>query len=387
VVALLEPIAADGLPATGGAFSWYLTGCLPGQSGLSQTTVQKSPFLIGRDPNADLVLPSRSVSKRHAEISAVESALILRDLTSTNGSYVNGRRITAPTPIHENDLIQLADMEFRLGRRLIEDSDVQNGFTLVGDLLEQGWLISRMQEVLHEGRLKIVFQPILSGPGPKIIGYEALARTDVPGLESPIKLFDAAESLGLEIQLSRRCREEAVRLMDEAGTPGTLFVNTHPCETIGEELLQSLHELRSLSSQRPLVIEVHEESVTNVQTIRAFKHQLHGLGMRLAYDDFGTGQSRLLELAQAPPDYLKFDRSFLKDLGAPDAVHTGLVKTLHQHARQLGIETVAEGLDNRPAAQVCHDIGFTHFQGFLFGKPMPLKEIGATSTRLPRPGV
>lgn len=346
--------------------SWLLVGTLPGQDSIARTPLIRFPFRIGRDPASDLVLASSNVSKRHAELLHGDSIVFLRDLGSTNGTFVNGRRVTEPTPVDERDLIQFADVELRLARQTFQLDDQ----TAVSAKIEQGWLISRMHEVVNERRFTIHFQPIVTGPRREILGYEALVRSDVEGLQSPLALFAAAKRLGLEERLSQLCRQEAVRLLDESGLPGVLFLNTHPHEYLGQELIEELRGLRS-RSQRPLVLEIHEEAVSDLETIREFKARLHELDVRLAFDDFGAGQSRLLELAKVLPDYVKFDRSLVKDLGSPSAVQTGLVRSLHDQAAALGIATLAEGIETPESIAACDDIGFTHFQGFAFGRPQP----------------
>lgn len=354
---------------------WCLTGCLPGHLSPTSTPVTKFPFVVGRDVACDLSLSSRNVSKRHAEVLATTGATLIRDLGSTNGTFVNGRRITDAVPIGDQDLVQFADVELRFCRLTYIAAD----FTQVADQLEQTWLISRMHEVLNEQRLTMLFQPILAGAQPTIVAYEALARTDVPGLELPFRLFEAATRMGLEERLSRECRQLAVRDFRRSGASGALFLNTHPHEELGAELIDSLSDLRAAAGECPLVIEIHEEAVPDLSRLRSFRDSLRELEIGLAYDDFGAGQSRLRELAEAPPDYLKFDRSLVKDLGNPTAIHTELVRTLHQHAVQLGIATVAEGVETAETLQACRELGFTHFQGYLFGQPSRLTATPSSS--------
>lgn len=351
--------------------SWHLTGCLPGQSAPAKIPITKFPYTIGRAGDNDLEVLSRSVSKHHAAILASDAVVILQDVGSTNGTYLNGKRLSSPAPIGEGDLVQFADVEFRVGRT----AQLQPEHTFVADGLEQSWMISRMHDVLNADGLVMYFQPILAGANAEPFAYEALARSRVPGLESPLQLFNTAERLGLETDLSQKCRSEAVRVMNEAGLPGTLFVNTHPHEPLDGELLESLHNLRAEAGDRELVLEIHEQALPNHDQFAAFREELKGLKIQLAYDDFGVGQSRLKELTEAPPDYLKFDRSLVHDLGSARAVHANLVRTLHNHARELGIATVAEGLETDASFAACREIGFTHYQGFLFSRPKPIREL------------
>lgn len=355
------------MPAEVLAEGWYLAGCLPGQPYPTTIGVTKFPFVVGRNPTSDLTLSSRNVSKRHAEILATSGVVLLRDVGSTNGTFVNRHRITEPTPIAEGDLLQFADAEFRLGRTQQQQADR----TFVADGFEESWLISRMHEVLNLDHLRMAFQPILAGPTLQKFAYEALVRCDLPGLESPLKLFEVAERLGLECEVSQRCRSEAIRTLNDAGLPGTIFLNTHPHEPLDDELLASLQTLRRDAGDRTIVLELHEQALPDPQTFAAFRAELNALDIQLAYDDFGVGQSRLVELAENPPDYLKFDRSLLKNLGTPADKFLSLVRSIHDHARKLGISTVAEGIDTEAAAAICRELGFTHYQGFLFARPAP----------------
>lgn len=360
------------IPTTG----WGLEGCLPGQSSLSRFVMRAFPFLIGREAGCDLQTASRNVSKRHALLYHTPTTVIVKDLDSTNGTFVNGRRISVPTPVGEHDLIQLADVELRLIRDQVHAAE----FTRVADQPEQSWTISRMHEVLNEGRLYILFQPIVKGASQQPYGYEALVRTDVAGLESPLALFDAAARLGLEERLSSVCRSEAVRVLGESGLPGALFLNTHPSEYLGEELVASMKELRERAGHRSLVLEVHEQAVPELKAFRAFADALKALDIGLAFDDFGAGQSRLLELSQVTPDFVKFDRSLVKDLG-PGCPHLNLVQSLHQNAKAIGITTLAEGLETPESVSTCIEMGFDLFQGYAFGRPSRVNQLGAVVTK------
>src|SRR5262245_41286713 len=95
---------------------WFLVGYVGDKEGLSQVPIGKVPFAIGRHTSNDLQIPSRSISKSHAQIIVAVDAVIVQDLGSTNGTFVNGKRISAPTPVGEGDLLQFAEVELRLGR-------------------------------------------------------------------------------------------------------------------------------------------------------------------------------------------------------------------------------------------------------------------------------
>ena len=94
--------------------------------------------------------------------------------------------------------------------------------------------------------------------------------------------------------------------------------------------------------------------------------QLSRSAVGLAYDDFGAGQARLLELAEVPPHYLKFDMSFVRGIDSAPASRQRMLTSLVSVARDLLVYTVAEGVETAEEADVCMRIGFTHAQGFFF---------------------
>jgi EAL domain-containing protein (putative c-di-GMP-specific phosphodiesterase class I) len=104
--------------------------------------------------------------------------------------------------------------------------------------------------------------------------------------------------------------------------------------------------------------------------MRDFRAALCSFGIGIAYDDFGAGQARLLELSEVPPDFLKFDRSLVKDEALASPSHRALLESLLRHAADAGVATVAEGLESPAAVEACRELGFTHLQGFHLGRPV-----------------
>ncbi len=348
------------------AQSWFLIGSLRNTEGLTEVLIGKVPFTVGRLASNDFCLPSNNVSKAHADIIVAVDAVLVRDHGSTNGTFVNGQRITKPTPVGDGDLLQFADMEFRLSRANAGLGER----TAVSDRPEDGWLISRMHEVINHDRFTIAFQPIVGSRDLRATAVEALVRCQVASLESPLKLFDAAGRLGMEERLSGMCRTKAVKLLSQHPESVTLFLNTDPREYLGPELVRSLAKLREQAGARPIVLEIHEQAVPDLAAMSEFRAALRDLEIGLAYDDFGVGQSRLLELTRIPPDYLKFDRSLLLESALACPGHCALVQSLVKHATDCGVATVAEGLENQETVDACRDLGFTHFQGYHLGRPV-----------------
>jgi EAL domain-containing protein (putative c-di-GMP-specific phosphodiesterase class I) len=120
-----------------------------------------------------------------------------------------------------------------------------------------------------------------------------------------------------------------------------------------------------------MALEVHEAAVTNVEVMKKIRALLDELDIRLVYDDFGAGQARLVELIQIPPDYLKFDIALIRNIHLEPPAVQKVLRSLVSIARELGIKTVAEGVELREEMEVCAELGFDHIQGYYFGRPVP----------------
>lgn len=356
------------------AQDWAMEGCLPGHGTLSKISLRNVTVTVGRDPQGDVCLASPNVSKRHAQFAISARQIQLQDLGSTNGTFVNGKRLESVTVLNEGDLVQFADVELRLVKLQAPTVDQ----TAVETNPEHRWALSSMHQVLTQNKMLTFFQPIVSADKHELVGYEALVRATVEGLESPLVLFDQAARLGVEKRLSVSCRVNALKAIDQANVPGTLFLNTHPNECLEDELLKTIRDLRERSPKRDIVIEVHEEAVANLNQLREFTAAIHDLDVKLAFDDFGAGQSRLVELCQVSPDILKFDRSLIQSMVQSENNYR-LIANLHDSARQLGIQTLAEGVETEEEIAASKAIGFDLFQGYAFGKPQAIDQLLAGS--------
>jgi EAL domain-containing protein (putative c-di-GMP-specific phosphodiesterase class I) len=148
-----------------------------------------------------------------------------------------------------------------------------------------------------------------------------------------------------------------------------LFANTHPAELNEQGLLEfSLRELRELNPGARIVLEIHEAAVTCVKQMRELRAVLNDLDMGLAYDDFGAGQARLVELGDVPPDYLKFDIELVHEIDRASPERQRMLASLVAIVKDLGIASLAEGVETPTEHDVCRQMGFDYGQGFYYGK-------------------
>jgi EAL domain-containing protein (putative c-di-GMP-specific phosphodiesterase class I) len=360
---------SEAAAAVGATERWFLqsrVGALPGPH---RTLVHPLPFTIGRMAEARMQLTAEHVSKLHAEIYSDGVALRLRDLGSRNGTFLNQQPVR-DAGLHEGDIIRIGPYEFRV----VPEDD---GLPVAEDTqpLMRQIAAMRVRDLIEARAVAVVFQPIVSLDTREVIAYESLGRgswRDLP--ESPVELFDLAGALGpsAQAELSRLFRRKTVEVANAVATPPLVFLNTHPADLEHPGLLESLEQLRKDAPRVPLVVEVHETALANPTFIAWLRARLHALDIELAYDDFGAGQARLLELAEAPPDYLKFDRRLVSGLDRAPESRQRLVASLVAAARELRVRTLAEGVETEAEADACRAAGFTLAQGYFYGRPESL---------------
>ena len=348
---------------------------------LRRIAVQPFPFRVGRLPDLALTLASDSVSKEHAELFLRGGTLHVRDLGSKNGTFVNSERV-GEAPLREGDILHFAQVEFRVGRQEIDEGEelgLEPSTVSLGDMKLPEQFVEgarELPELLRGRQVTCVFQPIVSLPSGTLAGYEALGRGRHPRLpEAPLDLFRIAAGVGAEAELSQLFRETALELVLVKNRFPALFLNVHPAELEKPGLVPAVIEARQKVPHLRLTLEVHEGALADLESVDRLRTQLSRSGVGIAYDDFGAGQARLLELAEVPPHYLKFDMSFVRGIDTAPAYRQRLLTSLVSVARDLLVYTVAEGVETAEEADVCMRIGFTHAQGFFFGRPRPIDEI------------
>ena len=364
--------------------SWYLESFVEGGKCL-RLPVYPFPFRIGRRHGLALTLPWESVSKEHAEIYQERGSLRVRDLKSTNGTFLNSRRIDNE-PIREGDILRFAGVELRLGRSEFaaagsgdELGQEPTTVALGGDVEAPYRFVEGtgdLAELLREGTVFPVFQPLVKLPEGSLSGYEALGRGRHPELPTgPIELFRIAASVGVEADLSQLFREKALDILGSMANIPTLFLKTHPSELEGNLLFRSIKKLRDLAPDINLVIEMRESAQAEATTIANLRALFYELKIGLAYDDFRVSQGRLLELAEAPPEYLKFDMRFIRAIDQAPPSKRRLLTSLVSAAHDLMVRTIAQGIETEAEADTCTNIGFTYAQGYFFGRPLPLEQM------------
>jgi EAL domain-containing protein (putative c-di-GMP-specific phosphodiesterase class I) len=344
--------------------------------------ISRSPFRIGRSRGADLTIYSHKVSKDHAHIFQTPHGYLLKDLSSTNGTFVNGKRIDE-VPLADGDIIHVAHWELGFGLD-VQDTTTSPTRSAVSmtkptHLGQQDSLIrlgTFLSQLVSSESVSILFQPIVDLRSGARIGYEALGRGRHFHLhQSPIKLFQLAEKCQMERDLCRLFRTHAIKIGNALPAGLRLFINIHPSEFAREDFFDSLDELMKRNlAHRQLVLEISEQSITNVAELRLIGHKLRERGIEFAYDDFGSGQARLLEVAECPPHFLKLDRSLIQSMEVSESSRQ-LVRAFLSAISETEVKVIAEGIETERAAELCLASGCHLGQGFLFSRPVFLGDI------------
>lgn len=361
---------------------WYLSGRISPGEPVMRIPVDSDSFTIGRRKDVHLSLPSLRVSGRHAELLLVGGHLFIRDLGSTNGTFINGQRLERTRRVQLGDHIEFADAEFRVefdqprhdSSALIECLKKTN--ECIGSL-EEDWVFSQFNRLIVDRAIIPHFQPIIRMHDLSVCGFEALARSEISGLTNPKAMFDTADLLHREVELSLICRERAIEIAEQLRSQYLILVNTHPKEDLVSDVLPQLRRLRTEHPQVRIVLEVHEAAVHDTAQMRELTARLNELAILLAYDDFGAGRSRLLELVQAPPHVLKFDINLIRGIDHAPVHQRRMLKLLVDMTRDFSTATLAEGIETAGEAEVCRELGFDFGQGYLYGRPTRIDQLHA----------
>jgi diguanylate cyclase (GGDEF)-like protein len=248
-----------------------------------------------------------------------------------------------------------------------------------------------LRQAIMNDEFFLLYQPIVALSTGAVIGVEALLRWRHPqrGVIQPDEFIPLLESSGLIIPVGKWVLEVACRqgaLWHSQGHLLTVSVNLAAVQLGRDQIIGEVRDALTASGLDPgmLTLELTETTLMHdVQPTLARLELLKALGVRLAIDDFGTGYSSLAYLRQFPIDVLKIDKSFV--LGIADSSDSAaIVHTLVQLGKVLGLEIIAEGVENDEQRMRLKAERIEIGQGFLFARPLDLE---ALDRFLKEPGV
>ena len=239
-----------------------------------------------------------------------------------------------------------------------------------------------LRSAVNRDLIEIHLQPIVDIRSGRLVSFEALARWNDPrhGAVPPLAFIEVAEASDLIVELGECVIRNVARQIaawTRAGLkPVPVAVNVSAKQlkrsNLPERIVAIAHEFDIAPHQmeveltESVAMQDSEQHVTKL-------HALRDLGVRVSVDDFGTGYSSLAYLRNLPIDYLKIDRTFVRDMNV-DRNDAAIVRAIISMAQSLHLGTVAEGIETREHASQLLALGCSTGQGYFFSKPMPASE-------------
>ncbi|MGY1822730.1 putative bifunctional diguanylate cyclase/phosphodiesterase [Geodermatophilus sp. SYSU D00079] len=244
-------------------------------------------------------------------------------------------------------------------------------------------LEAELRTAATRGEFVVHYQPIVATRDGRCTAVEALVRWAHPtrGLLGPDSFLDVAERSGLinrigEQVLRRACADAAS--WEDGGQRVALHVNASPSQLAHPHFVTVVRECLAAHALAPkqLLVEITESTVLDSPSVQRTLDVLAGLGVGLAVDDFGTGYSALTTLRTLPVDVVKIDKSFVAG-AATEVADQAVLEAIAQMAQRLGLESVAEGVEDVEQQRFVERAGITAVQGYLHQRPVPAAELAA----------
>ncbi len=242
-----------------------------------------------------------------------------------------------------------------------------------------------LRRALPNGELQLYYQ-IQVDSEHRPLGAEALVRWNHPqrGMVSPAKFIPIAEESSLILDIGNwvldiACRQLAAWDGDERTRRLQLAVNVSAPQFARQDFVGTIEAALRAHQVDParLKLELTESVVlSDVADVVAKMHALKALGVKLSLDDFGTGYSSLSYLKQLPLDQIKIDQGFVRDI-ATDPNDAVMVQTIIGMAQNFRLNVIAEGVETEAQLGFLRQNGCAAYQGYLFGKPLPIGEFEA----------
>lgn len=339
-------------------------------------------FSVALDPIAYFDMES-GVSMATRFQTAIEEAIPLQMaslyITCSIGFCLSSR-LNRPSA---TALIQAAEMAMNEAQ-LNGESSVRAYSTDMGrKVISRRKTQSEAARTLQRDQIRAWFQPQVSTDTGQVTGFESLARWEHPerGILAPVQFLDVLQQTGQMSQLADlmlRQSLDAVRAWDEAGfqvpTVGVNFAGEELRSPTLVERIQWELDRTELEASR-LGVEVLESVVAGTPDDMVVRNveAINALGCAIDLDDFGTGHASISSIRRLPVKRIKIDRSFVTNIDR-DQDQQRMIAAIVTMAERLGLETLAEGVENPAEHAMLAQLGCSHVQGFGIARPMPFED-------------
>jgi len=347
----------------------------PEDGGLPQRTfIAAVPFSIGRDEATDLHIGSRRVSRRHAVIDRKGETYCIEDLDSTNGTFVNGERVSE-AKLQSGDVLAFGDAEFTFtvpqlqpaGCAATQVMDLSAGHgpeSSPEEIIDQ---IRRMHAMLVDRCIQVQFEPVVRLDQGALFGHEAVdsLATTVPRLAA-----DQNRLMQIDCRVTARMRQlQRMIAAEEAAefSEGThVFLPVAGSEIGGERLIQSLTDLSHVCPpSKRLVIVIPRENFSDNAYLRKLHERMRDLGMGLALGHCAGGRAAGDGQEGNRPDFVKLAPSLVREIHRTPT-RQQQVEAMVRDARNAGYQVIAAGIGSEKESECCRALGCHLGQGRLY---------------------
>ncbi|WP_373465591.1 putative bifunctional diguanylate cyclase/phosphodiesterase [Agrobacterium larrymoorei] len=244
---------------------------------------------------------------------------------------------------------------------------------------------ARVEQTLRQAdlakELSVVYQPILDVTSGKTVGFEALARWEsrVLGTVGPAQFIPIAERAGIISMLTKPLLKQALAAAKTWPKDVRLSFNLSAQAVNSTEATLGIIAIIATSGFDPqrLDLEITETAIIHdTRKARNSVEMLRKIGCGISLDDFGTGYSSLTSLHSLPLTKLKIDRSFVRNI-QDSAASYNIVRSLLTLSREMGLNTIVEGVETQAELDVIKTLGGTLVQGYVFSRPIQTEKVHA----------
>ena len=294
---------------------------------------------------------------------------------------VSGGIAMFPTNTEQKDeMIRFADMAVHYAKKNGKNSFVYFEPEMQRVFIQHLTLQTKMNAALLDSSFTQYYQPQFDIQSGKLRGFEALIRwnDEELGTVSPSVFIPLAEESGLIVPIGRWVLKTAITTLKtwqaKYDFRGIISVNVSPIQLLSETFISELEEMMIEYRVDPELLEIEITEgvmINNMGDAIEKLRQIKAMGLRVSLDDFGTGYSSLSYLQMLPLNTLKIDKAFINDITSKDGVQATITRSIIDMVEKMGLETIAEGVENKEQLELLNKFNCNFVQGFLRGKPMP----------------
>lgn len=329
----------------------------------------------------EFVLLYKNIKDRDEAIEISKKAL--RFLNAEGIGISGGISIFPDDSKKTEDLLKFADMA-----KIEAKKNGKNNVACFHSLMQEKFLSklnieTKMSKAMASRNFQLYYQPQFDAKTKELRGFEALLRwydSDL-GWISPEQFIPLAEETHLVVPLGDWVMTTALATIKEwemkFSFNGIISVNVSPVQFVQEDFIEKLFKKieKSGIDKKHLEIEITEGVlIDNVEDTISKLNKIREQGVGLSLDDFGTGYSSLRYLQLLPLTTLKIDKSFVSNIAAKDGFEAKLTESIISLVSKMGLNTIAEGVENEEQLKMIQKFNCRTIQGFLLGKPMPKEQ-------------